>query len=116
MSLDSALLSFSIYKVSDIGMLARQLILHLLLTCPLVTVCVLLLDLVIALAKSYLVLVFSVEDTPIRACSLSQQPSLSVLLMVICNVYSVSILTYFYFSGVRKPILDKVQDHNGHAF
>jgi len=34
------------------------------------------LDLVITLAKSHLVLVFSVEDTPIWACSLSWQPSL----------------------------------------
>jgi len=33
--------------------------------CPLVTVSVSLLDLVITLAKSYLVLVFSVEDTPL---------------------------------------------------
>src|SRR5882724_4782791 len=45
-------------------------------TCPLVTVCILLLDLVITLAKSHLVLVISVEDTPTQACSLSQQPSL----------------------------------------
>jgi len=43
---------------------------------PLVTVCVLLLNLVVTLAKSSLMLVFSVEDTPIWACSLSWQPSL----------------------------------------
>jgi len=41
-----------------------------------VTVCVLLLDLVVALAKLFLVLVFSVEDPLIQAHSLSWQPSL----------------------------------------
>ena len=46
------------------------------MTCPLVTVCVSLLDLVIALAKFLLVLVFSVEDTCVQAHSLSWQPSL----------------------------------------
>ena len=46
---------------------------------PLVTVCVLFLDLVVTLAKSYLVLIFSVEDTPIWVCSLSWQSSLRAL-------------------------------------
>ena len=44
-------------------------------TCPLVTVCVLLLDLVVALAKFLLVLVFSLEDTLSQAHLLLQQPS-----------------------------------------
>jgi len=35
------------------------------LRCPLATVCVLLLDLAVTIAKSYLVLVFSIEDTSI---------------------------------------------------
>ena len=30
----------------------------------------------------------------------------SLLLMIICDVFSSSILTYFHFSQVRKPILD----------
>jgi len=34
-------------------------------TRPLVTVCILLLDLVVTLVKSYLVLVFTVKDTPL---------------------------------------------------
>src|SRR5882724_9611214 len=46
------------------------------LTCPLETVCILLLDLVVALTKSLLVLFFSLEDTLVQAHSLSQQPSL----------------------------------------
>jgi len=62
--------------VSEIGTLIRHSILHLWLTHPLVTVCVLLLDLFVTLAKSYLVLVFSVEDTSIQAHSLSWEPSL----------------------------------------
>ena len=42
----------------------------------LVTVCILLLDLVVTLAKFFLVLVLSVEDTPFWVHSLSWQPSL----------------------------------------
>jgi len=39
-------------------------------------VCVSLLDLVVALAKFLLVFIFSLEETPVRASFLSQQPSL----------------------------------------
>jgi len=42
----------------------------------LATVCISLLDLVVTLAKSHLVIVFSVEDTPIWGCSVSRQPFL----------------------------------------
>src|SRR5882724_4114003 len=45
-------------------------------THPLETVCILLLDLVVALAKFLLVFIFSLEETPVRASFLSQQPSL----------------------------------------
>src|SRR5882724_5708506 len=46
------------------------------LTRPLETVCVSLLDLVVTLAKFLLVFIFSLEETPVRASFLSQQPSL----------------------------------------
>src|SRR5882724_10632935 len=45
-------------------------------TCPLETVCVSLLDLVVALAKFLLLFIFSLEETTIRAFFLSRQPSL----------------------------------------
>ena len=45
-------------------------------TCPLETVCVSLLDLVVALAKFLLLFTFSLEGTTVRAFFLSQQPSL----------------------------------------
>ena len=70
---------------------------------PLVTVCVLLLDLVIALAKSYLVLVFSVEDTPLQAYSLSQQPSLRAFSQL-------SIVTSFLHWS--QPIFSLVRSEN----
>ena len=46
-----------VYQQSHMSVMGRNI------TCPLGTVCILLLDLVIALAKFFLVLVFSVEDT-----------------------------------------------------
>jgi len=73
---NSKLLSCSLYEVSDIGCFPTTQVIAFRLTPPLVIVCVLLLDLVITLAKSHLVLVFSVEDTPVWACSISWQPSL----------------------------------------
>src|SRR5882724_12881023 len=45
-------------------------------TRPLETVCVSLLDLVVALAKFILVFIFSLEETSTRAFFLSRQPSL----------------------------------------
>jgi len=67
-----------------------------------------LLDLVITLAKSHLVLVFSVEDTLIQACSLSQQPFLRAFSQF-------SFMTSFpidpnlsALSQVGKPILDSI--------
>jgi len=54
-----------------------------------------------------LVLVFSVEDTPIWAYSLSQQPfSESLLLTIILDVFSAYTLTYLFISWVGKPVLD----------
>ena len=77
------------------------------LTCPLVTVCILLLDLVIALAKSSLVLVFSVQDTSIWACSLSQQPSLRAFSW--CSfMMSFMCWSYLLFSQIIKPFLDRL--------
>src|SRR5882724_9954178 len=75
-------------------------------THPLVTVCVLLLDLAITLAKPYLVLVFSIEDTCLSLFSFMTAPFESLLLMVIHDIYSVLTSTYLHFSQVRKPILD----------
>src|SRR5882724_3002569 len=46
------------------------------LTRPLETVCISLLDLVVALAKFLLLFIFSLEETTIRASFLSRQPSL----------------------------------------
>src|SRR5882724_8165998 len=45
-------------------------------TCPLETVCISLLDLVVTLAKFLLLFIFSLEETTIRAFFLSRQPSL----------------------------------------
>src|SRR5882724_7049858 len=45
-------------------------------TCPLETVCISLLDLVVALTKFLLLFIFSLEETTVQAFSLSQQPSL----------------------------------------
>src|SRR5882724_8185216 len=80
-----------------------------LLTCPLVTVCVLLLDLVIALAKFHLVLVFSVEARPIQALfSFTAALSESFLPMLTHEIFSLLSPTYLHFSQVRKPVLDSM--------
>jgi len=52
------------------------------------------------------VLVFSVEDTYPSPFSLMTALFESLPPMVICDVYSVLILTYLHFSQVRKPVLD----------
>ena len=70
-------------------------------------VCVSLLDLVVTLAKSYLVLLFSVEDFHLSLFSFMTVPFESLLLMLIHDVFSLSIPTYLHFSWVGKPILDK---------
>src|SRR5882724_5013141 len=70
------LLSCSLDEVSNVGTLLQTSISSPRLTHPLETVCILLLDLVVALAKFLLVFIFSLEETPIRASFLSQQPSL----------------------------------------
>jgi len=67
------------------------------MTCPLATVCVLLLDLVVTLAKFYWVLFFSIEFT--RALFETLLP------MIIHDIYSV-LTSAFHSSQVRKPFLD----------
>src|SRR5882724_4960994 len=49
-------------------------------THPLETICVSLLDLVVALAKFLLLFIFSLEETTVRASFLSRQPSLRAFL------------------------------------
>jgi len=46
------------------------------LTRPLETVCISLLDLVVTLTKFLFVFIFPLEETPVQASFLSQQPSL----------------------------------------
>src|SRR5882724_7661657 len=48
--------------------------------------------------KSYLVLVFSIEDTSLSLFSFTTALFESLLLMIICDVFSASIPTYFVMS------------------
>ena len=61
--------------------------------------------------KSYLVLVFSIEDTSLSLFSFTTALFESLLLMIICDVFSASIPTYLLFSQVGKPILDSPQTY-----
>src|SRR5882724_5016992 len=77
------------------------------LTHPLETVCISLLDLVVALTKFLLVFIFSLEETPIRASFLSRQPSpRAFYLTSIHNILSWPISTLLFFSQIGKSILD----------
>ena len=77
------------------------------LTRPLETVCILLLDLVVALAKFLLVFIFSLEEKPIRASFLSWQPSLRAFYLTsIHNIFSWPISTFLLFSRIGKPVLE----------
>jgi len=68
----------------------------------LVTVCILPLNLVVTLAKLLLVLVFSVEDTSAEPILFHDSLFESLLLMIICDVFSISILIYLHCSRVGK--------------
>src|SRR5882724_6175498 len=76
------------------------------LTHPLETVCILLLDLVVALAKFLLVFFLSLEETLVRAIFLSLSESFS--LTIIHDVFSLLISAFLLFSQVGKPVLDSV--------
>jgi len=76
------------------------------LTRPLETVCILLLDLVVALAKFLLVFIFYLGDTLVRAHLLSWQPLWELLPDDHPRHLSLSIPTLLHFSRVRKPVLD----------
>jgi len=93
-------------EVSDVGMVFNTSFIAPQPTHPLETVCVLLLDLVVALAKFLLVLFFSVEEALIQAYSLSWQPSLRAFpWWSLVDVFPLLILTFSLFSRVGKPIL-----------
>src|SRR5882724_11632130 len=86
------------------------------LTCPLETVCVLLLDLVVTLTKFLLVLFFSLEDTLLPSpFSFTTALSESFPWTIIRDVFSLPILTYLLFSQVRKPILDSTHIQYSHS-
>src|SRR5882724_9936286 len=78
----------------------------------LVTVCVLLEVLVIALAKSYLVLCLPYRDTPSRARSLSQQPFESIFFFVTLNSIPPLVLVSLHSSISRKSVLDSIIEHH----
>ena len=69
----------------------------------LVTVCILLEVLAIALAESYLVLSLTYRDTLFRARSLSPQPLESLSFLVALNGISLSILISLH-SAIRRKI------------
>ena len=77
------------------------------MTCPIVTVCVLLKVLIIALVKSYigacLLLQGHTPPTPVPFMTALLE---SLALMATPNIISVLILTILHFSRVRKSILD----------
>src|SRR5882724_7941752 len=78
----------------------------------LVTVCVLLEVLVIALAKSYLVLCLPYRDTPSRARSLSQQPFESLSFFVTLNSIPPLVLVSLHSSISWKSVIDRIlQSH-----
>src|SRR5882724_6445851 len=81
------------------------------LTHPLETVCISLLDLVVALTKFLLVFIFSLEETPIRASFLSRQPSLRAftrcLFIISCLGRS---QPYCPLVGSENPFLTSVLD------
>jgi len=98
--------SCSLYEVSDVGMLAETLLIC--LTDMSISDCLhLLLDLVVALAKSPLVLVFSIEDTFHLSLfsfmtALFWEPSPDDHLWHLLH----QSWAYSLFSWVRKPVLD----------
>ena len=69
----------------------------------LVTICVLLEVLAVALAESYLVLSLTCRDTLSRARSLSQQPLESLSFLVALNGISLLILVLLH-SAIRRKI------------
>ena len=74
----------------------------------LVTVCILLEVLAVALAKSYLVLSLICRDTYFRAHSLSQQPFESLSFFVTLNGISLLTLVSLHSSISWKPVLDSI--------
>jgi len=65
------------------------------------------LDLVVTLAKFLLVLIFSLEDTLVRAYLLSQQPSLRAFsLTIIHDVFPLTTQSSCTLVGSEKPVLD----------
>src|SRR5882724_1995206 len=77
------------------------------LTRLLVTICILLEVLVVALAKSYLVLSLSYRDTLSRARSLSQQPFEILSFFVALNGIPLLVLVSLHSAISRKSVLDR---------
>src|SRR5882724_8172247 len=80
------------------------------MTHPLETVCISLLDLVVALTKFLLVFIFSLEETPAHLLSFMTALSESFCLMSIHNALSWPISTLLLFSQIGKSVLDSCHE------